>query len=214
MEAQKVVGAFGFILFLIVPIWAIPFAAVDCGEPVPAPRYQVGDKWVLRNEKGEESVSEIVAFEENYAKMKWATPWLSPDKEGVIFLDADRVIRKGIRPNGQVVTAQGVGWPYDRIGEKDLDFPLQVGKKWAFTYRGSAGDIGWRNHRVVTCEEISTPAGKFSALKIEVELRFPRWSGTYHFWYAPAIKGSIKLKFPAGFGPTALDMELVRYEVK
>jgi hypothetical protein len=188
--------------------------AADCGEPVSAPKYQVGDKWVTRNEKGAEAASEVVEFEGDYAKIKWATPWLTPDKEGVVIVDADRVIRKAIRPNGEMVTTQGVGRPFDLIGQKELDFPLQVGKKWAFTYRSAAGDTGWRNYRVLACDEISTPAGKFSALKIENEIRLPRWSGTYHFWYAPAAKASIKWKFPGGFGPTALDSELVRYELK
>jgi hypothetical protein len=77
-----------------------------------------------------------------------------------------------------------------------------------------SGDFGTRYYRVVACEEVSTTAGKFSALKIEAHIRLPRWSGTYHFWYAPKVKANIKWKFPGGFGRTALDSELVQYEVK
>lgn len=189
-------------------------AAADCGEPVPAPKYQVGDKWISRNEKGGEGTREVVGFDGDLAQVKWTSPAAEPDKDGVIFIDPEGVIRKAIRPNGEVVTKQGRGSPYDQIGQRVLDFPLQVGKGWDFGYTSAAGDMGTRYYRVVACEEVSTPAGKFPALKVEASIRLPRWSGTFHFWYAPTVKASIKWKFPGGFGRTALDSELVRYELK
>jgi hypothetical protein len=189
-------------------------AAVDCGEPVPAPKLQVGEKWVSRNEKGAEGMREVVASEGDLAQIKWTSPAAEPDKEGVVFIDPEGVIRKAIRPNGEVVTKQGRGRPFDLIGQRELDFPLQVGKTWNFGYMSGSGDFGTRYYRVVACEEVSTTAGKFSALKIEAEIRVPRWSGTYHFWYAPKVKNNVKWKFPGGFGRTALDSELVQYEVK
>jgi hypothetical protein len=202
------------ISILVTPSGSQVALAADCGEPVPAPKYQVGDKWVSRNEKGVESIREVVSFEGDLAKVRWSNPSMEPDKEGTILIDSDGVIRKAIRSNGEVVTAQGVGRPYDLIGQRELGFPLQVGKKWSFTYRTAGGNTGWRNYRVVACEEVSTPAGKFPALRIENEIRVPRWSGTYHFWYAPAVKASIKWKFPGGFDRTAQDSELIKYELK
>ncbi len=201
-------------LFLFTATCAKALAATDCGEPVPAPKYQVGDKWISRNERGVESMREVVGLEGDLAKVKWANPTAEPDKDGIVFIDPEGVIRKAIRPNGEVVTKQGRGRPFDLIGQKELDFPLHVGKRWDFDYMSGSGDLGKRYYSVVACEEVSTPAGKFPALRIETEIRLPRWKGTYHFWYASAVKAGIKWKFPGGFGRTALDSELVRYELK
>lgn len=203
----------GVSLSLLIATEGMALAAVECGEPVPAPKYQVGDKWISRSEKGREMATEVVGFEGDLAQVEWKTPPFGPAK-GMLFYDRDRVIRKAIKPNGEVVTAQGREWPYDRIGQRELDFPLQVGKSWDFSFTSGSGDLGTRYYKVVACEEVSTPAGKFSALKIEVFIRLPRWSGTSHFWYAPTAKANVKVKFPGGFGPTALDSELVRYELK
>jgi hypothetical protein len=203
-------------VFFLMAIWSDEAAAADCGEPVLAPKLSVGDKWVWRNDKGGQSSQEVVGIEGDLFQIRWADPALEPDKEGMVFVDPHGVIRKAIRTNGEVVTAQGQGRPYQFIGQRELDFPLQVGKRWDFTYmtRMVGFELGSQHRRVVACEEVSTPAGKFSALRIEVELRTPRWRGTYQFWYAPAVKNTVRLKYPAGWGRDAIDAELVRYELK
>lgn len=190
--------------------------AAECGEPVMPPRLQVGDMWVLPSEKeGLESSSEVVGFEEDLTVIKWKNPALELDKEGWLYVDSEKVIRKVKRPNGEVITRQGVEWPFNRIGQRELDFPLHVGKKWSFSFPTKGQIIGWRQHRVLACEEVSVAAGKFSALKIEVEVTVSRWTGTYKFWYAPRAKSNVKFEFPPGFsGITVRDMELMLYKVR
>jgi hypothetical protein len=214
MKTWHVVTAIGLTVFFMMTTWGEALAAAECGEPVAAPKYQIGDKWTWRNEKGVEIVREVVGFEGELAQIRWSNPSSQPDKEGTLFIDADGVIRKAIRPIGKVVTTQGRRSPFDSIGQRVLDFPLQVGKEWKHSFMSASGDLGWQHYSAVACEEVATAAGRFAAMKIETKIALPRWQGTYHFWYAPAVKANIKHKFPGGFGATALDNELIKYEAK
>jgi hypothetical protein len=189
--------------------------AADCGEPVMAPKLQVGDMWVLPSEKeGAESTAEVVGFEGDLAVIQFKNPAFEGGKEFWTYVDSERVIRKVKRPNGEVVTRQGAGWPYDRLGQRELDFPLSVGKEWSFSFPTRGQDVGWRLYKIVACEEVSVAAGRFSALKIAVEVRVRNWTGKYWWWYAAKAKSSVKFEFPPEFGAPVRDMELLLFKVK
>jgi len=209
----------GGVAFLIVMVltWGAQTFAADCGEPVPAPKYKVGDNWVSKDERGGEITQEVVGFEGDLAQVRWVDPRWEPDRKGTIFIDPDGIIRKAIRPNGEVVTKQGRGKPFELIGQKELDFPLAVGKTRFFNYMSLlTGEMASQNFKVVACEEVSITAGKFLALRIEREIRFQRGRATQQFWYAPVVKNFVKWQIPGGrgVGGTSLDSELIRYELK
>jgi hypothetical protein len=194
------------VIFLVVTTWgAKTLEAADCGEPVPAPKYQAGDKWLWRNERGVEDSSEVVGFEGELAQIK--------SGQLLLFVDPDRVLRKVVRPNAQPVTKQGTGRPYETIGQKELDFPLQVGKSWSFTFLNTRMQMGTQQFKVAACEQVSTPAGKFAALRIESEVREPGWNGVNHLWYGPAARAIVRRTFLQGY-TNVPDYELVRYELK
>ncbi len=44
---------------LVTPSGSQVALAADCGEPVPARKHQVGDKWVSRNEKGDHKCAQL-----------------------------------------------------------------------------------------------------------------------------------------------------------
>jgi hypothetical protein len=135
----------------------------------------------------------------------------------MILVDSEGVIRKAIRPNGDIVTTQGKGRPFELIGQREFDFPLLVGKRWSFNYISLRfNEMASQNFKVFACEEVSTTAGRFSALRIEREIRFQRGSGTQCLWYAPAVKNIVRWQFPGGRGAggTSLDSELFKYELK
>jgi hypothetical protein len=212
------------VAFVIVVVWAAQTLAADCGEPVSASKFQLGDKWTWRDDKANESIWEVIGFEGDLAQVKWANPKSEPDKDGILFIDVDRVIQKARRPSGEVVTQQGVG-AYTAVGEKTLDFPLQVSKKWERQFmsqpRGGSLREYYGRYKVLACEEISTPAGKFSALKIEVETgpttgaRPGFTSGTYYLWYAPQVKVVVKRQYvPSRYWYDARDSELIKFEAK
>ena len=207
---------------LILSGWGIQVVrAADCGEPVPAPKYQVGEKWTWRDEKGNERTREVVGFEGDLAAIKWSNPRSQPDREGTLFFDSDWVIRKALRPDGSVITQQGAGI-YTTVGQRLLDFPLQVGKTWERSYlaqpRTGTLQPYLHRYRVISCEEIAVPAGKFSALKVELEnhnIRSGR-SGVVYNWFSPEAKNYIKSQIvPSRYwGGDVLDYELIKFESK
>lgn len=210
-------------LGIIGGIWGTALAAEDCGEPVAAPKYQLGEKWVWRDEKGVEFTREVIGFEGDLTKIKWANPRSEPDKNGVLFIDRDGILRKVLRQSGEEVTTKGAAVRLlSQIGEKTTDYPLQIGKKWGYTSvlrRSSTGEMIHYDyqHEVQKCEKVSTPAGAFMALKIEVSETNTQTksSGKWYVWYAPAAKATVKTEFvPSRYFASALDNQLIKLELK
>jgi hypothetical protein len=138
----------------------------------------------------------------------------------VAYIDKDWVMQQVRTPEGKVITTQGAG-VYTQIGQKDLDFPAQVGKQWMFTYlappSSGTGVMVPYIHRytVVACEDISILAGTFPALKVQVDqsIMGQRGSGTYFLWYAPQAKQWVKKQFVLSqwfSGTRFRDYELVK----
>ncbi len=210
-------------VFFIATVWgAQAWGAGDCGEPVPAPKYQVGEKWTWRDEKGREGMGAVLQVEGDLAQVRLLTGDLA-------FYDKDWIIQKVVRSTGEVVTTQGAGaTPTVRVGQKTLDFPLQVGKQWEIgAYAQAKSGLGtmeryYERYRVVACEDVATPAGTFPALKVEVERGMsgtaprggaPR-SGTYYLWYAPKVKNIVRLHYvPSQWwsGGRHLNIDLVNF---
>jgi len=224
------------VLFLTLTAWRPPaFGAVDCGEPVLAPIHQVGEKWTWAwtDARGGE-ISEVVQAEGDLTQMKL------PNGD-VAFHDKDLIVQWVKRPNGEIVRTQsiepfvlGLRSANPTVGKRTLDFPLQVGKEWAYSYFASAARGGrgttapfWVTYKIVACEEVSTPAGKFPAFKVEVSeiyndrastaLGPPATHGVYHLWYAPQVKNYAKRHYEPmqhWIGPAFRDYDLVKFEVK
>ena len=86
-------------------------------------------------------------------------------------------------------------------------WPLAVGKRWEFegTWARPDGVTGSSEQKVeVTAyEEVTVPAGKFMAYKIEHRGYFRTSSGNTGrqddtFWYAPEVKADVKLERKSG----------------
>ncbi len=209
--------------------------AANCNDPVPAPKYQVGDTFIWKYVSGDERVWEVTGFEGNLARVTWRDGlaiWAN-DKEGTYFFDQDWVIRKGVAKGGDVLLSPRVG-PFSKLGMKELDFPLRVGKSWGFKHQSrvswsaSPTNFYW-TLSVVGCEYVSTLAGKFFALKIEAvetDETYHGW-GKIHWWYSPEAKSIVKVQFGnwTGTAPSSVqqvgvwstrpvDYELVKLELK
>jgi hypothetical protein len=194
-----------------VAVAAKGVAAAKCGEPVAAPKWEIGDNWTIQDELGDERTETVVGFEGALARVESQRT----GRKTLRFFDADQVLRKVIEPDGAVLDTPGQrGYTFLRL--KTLEFPLQVGKTWHFTFaQGKA--MYWREYRVVACEEITIVAGKFSALKIEATNRRvgARGEGSVrHEWYAPAAKRIIRGTYRRRDQGNALFVwELLRYRV-
>ena len=215
-------------VIILVAAWGVQaWAATECGEPVPAPRYLVGEKWAYRDDKGREGVSVVLQVEGELTQIRLLTG-------DVVFYDRDWIIQKVVRTTGEVITAQGAGATVTvRVGQKWLDFPLQTGKQWDVSaYAQSRSGLGsmeryFERYKVVACEDVATPAGKFPALKVEVERGVtgtqPRGktgappAGMYYVWYAPPVKNIARLHYvPSQWwsGGLYVNLELIKFEGK
>jgi hypothetical protein len=214
------------VLFFIMMAWGRQvWGAMDCGEPVPAPKYQAGERWTWRDEKGREGMSVVLQVEGDMTQIRLLTG-------DVASYDKDWIIQKVVRTTGEVVTTQGAGATVTaRVGQKTLDFPLQVGKQWEISaYAQARSGLGtmerfYERYKVVACEEVATPAGKLPAMKVEVERGMtgtqPRAksgappTGVYYLWYAPQVKNIVRLQYvPSQWwsGGHYLNTELIKFE--
>ena len=107
------------------------------------------------------------------------------------------------------------------MGVKKFEFPLKIGKKWSYvrSLTSSAGGTAQykESYEVLGCEEVTTPAGKFSALKIEInQANLTRGSsGSFFQWYSPQVKTTLRTTYPlSSYWRLVYDSELVKYEAK
>jgi hypothetical protein len=211
MEKRRVVIALA-VVFLVGLAWGAQAFATDCGEPLSAPTYQVGDKWTWRNDKGVTWSNSVVQVEGNVTQIGW------PNGE-IAFLDKDWIVRQVKPKDGEPVAQQGA--KYTTIGQKTLDFPLQIGKTWEYTFvsQTSTGLGNVTNaYKVAACEEVPTPAGKFQAFRLEGYTKGPRATGNFNLWYAPQVKQYVKRQNDGSkiweFPGSARDYELNSFKVQ
>ncbi len=165
----------------------VPAPTVLSGE---APAYKVGDTW----------------------------HWVRSDRRtGLKETENRRVITKvsperieGTENDGLMVMSGDLNLletpEYVRTGTpRFIDFPLSVGKKWSFKYT-QASKTGPQRTRwqydaeVVAQERVKVPAGEFDAYKVvgkgywNSETGSASGSGQLRLWYAPAARGSVKLR--------------------
>jgi hypothetical protein len=100
-------------------------------------------------------------------------------------------------------------------GGKYLPFPLTVGKKWDVEFnsrpRASRRDPTYSGEtKVVGKEDVSTPAGKFSAFKIVRELRSSAGGdSTFTYYYSPEVKSVVRMRY--AFPTDSRDIELIKF---
>ena len=108
-----------------------------------------------------------------------------------------------------------------------FSFPLEVGKSWEAKADWTTGERSGSYSlatKVVGWEQVTVPAGTFTALKITKTGYYHATngqnsgSGTMHivFWYAPAVKGMVKMQYEdtnwAGAPYNKKTVELVAYK--
>lgn len=148
---------------------------------IEAPKLMVGDRWERSNGR----IYEVLSEEQGHYLVRMTRPgrvteefWNKITLTSEKFRDPGKDFQIPLNPPEQM-----------------LLFPLEVGKKWNFTSRRTNDDATFiRWNKVETWEEVSTPFGKFKALRIHSDGW--RVDTGYHFteiyWYAPNIKGLAK----------------------
>jgi|SRR5688572_4823602 len=195
---SRCIGAIGCALLVV----GCAGSGGTAGPAAPAPVYQAGDRWVYRAEDG---FLQRVTWEETH-EVTAASP------QGITI----RVSAKGPTINDQrtemlsgpgTVVAGAIVDNETRRFEPALiryRFPLSGGERWTQRMRDLDHDSRpyggiERSVSVGGYEKITTPAGAYDAIRLNVILRlddetFWRWPTdcTYSVWYAPAVGASVR----------------------
>jgi hypothetical protein len=189
--------------------------AAGCGFPVVVPKYEVGEEWTWKNDKGREWTNRVMEIEGESTAIRWP-------EDNLAYYNKDWVVEKVKKSSGELVDKQGAGI-FGEIGQKIVDFPLEPGKKWSWsnTSRSIAGgDLRiYTNYvKVAGCEETKTPSGTYPAVKLEVyqKSNVSSGGGTYYLWWSPGVKNYVKRNYENSrwWGSGVTDYELIKYEPK
>jgi len=197
------------------------FGADETGAAVAKPEVKVGDRWTYRRT---DNLTNAASF--TYENRVEST---GPDEILVVSKRRDRA--------GEIDNFFTSEWNAMALGELTLiprtsffRFPLKVGPSYETAYETARKGSQARSKvevtfKVVGWEEITVPAGKFRALKIEGRGSFLRldqrgggWN-KFDFWYVPEVKRWVKYTYQDGTrGPTSPDTtfgdELLEFSVQ
>jgi hypothetical protein len=207
-----------------VLLWAAAALGADETAPVPKPDVKVGDRWRYRVQTHQTNVP-ITTYLDTRAS----------------FVSPDAILNVESASDGHEGESQfGSDWSVHSIGSlgqvfdppiRYLNFPLQVGAEHPYVnglaaQRGSPARTRAEGVvKVLGWEEVSVPAGRLRALKVEAKGSFQRldtsfrgWQRTV-IWYSPEVKRWVKYTFEVGGrGPSNLDLvrdiELVDFKVQ
>ena len=99
------------------------------------------------------------------------------------------------------IAARMVDGPYEPSAQPWRNWPLSLGKRWTFesTWRRPDGVSGKTEQKaeVVAYEEVTVPAGRFMAFRIEHRGYYSNSNGRNGqqddaYWYAPDIRADVK----------------------
>ena len=188
-------SAFRSIFAAVVLLVAFPAVCIaQADAPIARPEVKAGDRWV-------------------YHRMDYWTNRSTATREMQVTVANDKIIQIVATEAGKpeidesytsdwnaVATSTNVFYPDNGL----LKFPLRVGATYPVAYEsvfGKARDFRVKHERtarVVGWEEVTVPAGKFRALKVELDGSFQRLdtsiagSARNVIWYAPEVKRWVK----------------------
>ncbi len=151
-----------------------------------------GDTWVMEVKVGER----VIVVIETVAKVEV--------KDGVYTVTVESVDDAGgkkpretvyeVSEKGVTRTSnrekEGGPLPLVKVGAKE-------GEQWVVDRAGPGGVIGKATYTVGKTEEVTVPAGKYQALRIDVEFKLPMRTTKMTQWFAPGV-GSVKFESATG----------------
>ena len=172
------------------------------GPAAPAPAHQVGDRWVYRVQDGFrvrltwEETHEITSVSPKGITVRVTAKGPSIDDQRTETWSAPGVVLTGAVFDNETRRFEPALVRYR--------FPLTGGERWRQSLRDPDHDTRpyggvERNVSVGGYERITTPAGTFDAIRLQVFMRlddetfwrFPT-ECTYQLWYAPAIGMTVR----------------------
>ncbi len=202
-------------LLLIAASFALaPAAAPADDEPVARPDVRAGDRWSYRRmdyatkaSRGEYDLR--VTFSSERGIVAVATEKNRPEVDTTWTADWNAVVG----PTGDIYSPD----------TSTFRFPLAVGATYPSAFdlrRMHARGFGMRFERtakVLGWEDIEVPAGRFRALRVEIDGSWKRVdvraSGTARttMWYVPAVKRWVKYQYEDRASAVSQGEELLRF---
>lgn len=172
------------------------------GPAADAPTVKVGDRWVYR---GKDGYRVAIVWDETHEITGVGPEGITVRVTGkgptIDFQRAEAWSAPGIVRSGAVFESETDRFDPALIRYK---YPLTTGETWNQAVRDlnkPAGPYGSIQRRVTVAgyESVSTPAGKFSAIKLQIFMRlddetfwrFPT-ECNYLVWYAPAVGAMVR----------------------
>ena len=208
-------------IFLLATLTLLPTARVALGadetdKPVARPEIRVGDRWSFRRI---DKITNRTMYDYD-SRVSFVGP-------NVIIVVTGVRGKEGVDDShwtpewnpmlvlGNVITPHG-GW---------FKFPLAVGATHDIAYTAQRPNQEFKNERKTTVagwEEISVPAGKFRALKLEIKgvWQSLTWRGggtdMTTIWYVPEVKRWVRLDTESSWssGHSSESHELLEYSLQ
>jgi hypothetical protein len=191
--------------------------ADDPGAAVAKPQVKVGDRWTSRTTNLLRPNAPAVTVDSRVVST-------GPDE---IVLVSKRRDREGEVDSFWTSEWNAVALPTmtftPHLGH--FKFPLKVGASYVAAWEGIAKGSGWRGKfeiqfKVTGWEDVTVPAGKFRALKLEGDGTYTRldqagggWT-RYAYWYVPEVKRFAKYTWVSEGMNVNQVIELVEFSVQ
>ncbi|WP_374411043.1 hypothetical protein [Novosphingobium colocasiae] len=185
-------------LFAAAMVWAVPAVAgqANLGDRINRPHYRVGDTWKIRiyNSTGTENRTRIIKF-------------LKIKGKGLFFVESDTL------PNSQS------SLPSRTYSEKSANsmyqFPLSVGQVRSGHHPDSdALPSDTFEYKVIGSENVTTKAGTFPCLKIDVNFTFQGKPYKQVVYFSAVAKRDVRIETWPGAAKLPQISELVELNLK
>jgi hypothetical protein len=181
-----------------VPFFVAASAAAQSDAPVQRPEVKPGDTWTYRRQNLSERKAGFYELKVSFAGPRVILALVSP-RGGREPMDTTWTPEWG-----DITTGQSVTYKPER---ELLKFPLQPGATYTSNWEVVQPKLGqFRvkmtvNARVAGWEEVSVPAGKFRALRIDASGTYQRQDvigggeARFQLWYVPEVQRWVKWSY-------------------
>lgn len=206
---------------------ALSFACAASGAdetaPVQKPDVKVGDSWSYRR-------LEYLGNVPRETRLDVRVTFVAPDSIVTLEAEEGRETDSQFNPDWSANSLGALGMVYNPP-LRFMSFPMQPGQSFPVAHelvgmRGSpVRSKSEGTGKVLAWEEVAVPAGKFRALKVELQIAIQRLDANFRswqrvvLWYAPAVKRWVKFAVEtSNQSPNSLGLlrtlELVEFKVQ
>jgi hypothetical protein len=149
----------------------------DATQAVQPPQYALGDTWRYKNYQPDTGD----------VNRTWRETVTSVSADGAVIQRVDHITGKLAE---EAPTRSTIA-----VGSGPLKFPFYKGKQWSDPLLDGDREVGRATYLVEGAEDISTPAGKFSTVRIASDFVRNGQSFRQKIWYAPAARTWVRTEY-------------------